>query len=412
MNRAVVTGLGPVSSIGIGRDAFLDALERGQSGIRPVTAFDCHALRSKQAGEITGFRFEDYIDSQKTYLDRASGLAFAAFRLALRDAGIQLDSEDRTRIGVLLGTAYGCMATMDFFFRDLIEKGPKHVRPILFPHVYANTPLSLLAIEYGIKGFHTAFSSGFTSSSSALLYGYDLITRGRAEIVLAGGVEALSEVLFTACSGMHWLSPQDDRQEGCFPFDERRNGIVLGEGAAMLVLEERQHAKKRGAHIYAEFAGGGMFSDGSLSGAGPDGSPAVANAMAAAVQEARATPAEVDYVSAGANSSIVADRKEAQGIEAFLGTNRRGPVVGSIKAATGETMGAAGALQAAAAVGAMQRGRIPPTLTHVRPEETFALRFAPQHALERDVRLALVNSIDPGGAVATLAFRKFEAGLP
>lgn len=392
----MITGVGPVVSIGVGREAFFEALKGGACGISPVTAFDCGAFRSRTAGEIRGFKADGYLKTPKTYLDRSSEFAFAAVSLALRDSGLDLEKEDRTRVGLLLGTAYGSLGTMSLFFDDFVKKGPRFVKPVLFPHVYPNTAISLLAIEYGIQGFHTAFASGSISAGCALVYALDLIRSGRADVVLAGGVEALSESLYRGCAMMDLLSPQGEGPECCRPFDRRANGMVLGEGGGILVLEERDRARARGARILGEFMGGGMAG----------GAEAIARAMRAALAEAGAENRGPDLVCASANSVPGGDAAEARAIGAVLKTCSPDAAVGGLKSAVGETIGASGALQAIAAVAAMETGVIPPIIGLEEPVQGVGLNFVRGAPLRRDVNLALVNSVDPGGSAVSLVVGK------
>lgn len=348
--RVVITGVGPVSAVGIGREAFFDALKQGRSGIGPITAFPTDGLTSKLAGEVRGFDVRDYLETEKTYLDRASQFAFAAMSLAIEDANLDLKKLDRASFGLVLGSAMGCLGSAQLFFNDYLEKGPRFVKPILFPHTYANTSISLLAIEYGLEGYHLDFASGGTSSASAILQSYDLIRTGRSPLVFTGGTEALSPLLFRGYELSGWLSP--DR------------GCVLGEGAGILVLEEADHARRRGAHIHGEILGGGMTGD------------SIARAMRLASQHLPQGPDSVGRISAAACGDSDLDQIETDAIREFLGACADTVPVGRIKALLGETLGADAALRSIAAL----------------------------DALETDA--VLVNSIDRGGNGVCLAMGK------
>lgn len=413
-HHVLLTGIGPVSPVGIGAGPFLDALAAFPAGSLPATApgagSPCAQL-ARSLGiapprELSGFDPAPFIPSQKTYLDRASGFAFAAARLAMDDAGLDLKAEDPARVGILLGTAYGSLNTMDLFFRDCVEKGPRSARPFLFPHSYQNTAISLLAIEYGIRGFHTSFASGFTASAAALLYGHELVRTGRADVVLAGGVEALAPLLLRAFHARNLLAPAG----AAGPFDRHRTGFVLGEGGAMLCLESEPHARARGARVYAELAGGGMSGDAPVSGSAsstPD--PArkadtVARTLRAALAHTASTPDSVGCIVASANGDPSLDLAEGLGIAQALGDEAARPLVTSLKGALGETAGAGAALHLAAAAAALHHARALPTPGLEEPDPRLALRFAPA-APPAAGRLTLVQAVDPGGSAVTLGLR-------
>ena len=405
MKRAVITGVGPVSAIGVGADDFTAALFQNRTGINPIQAFSTANCASKCGGEIRDFHVASFLQSEKTYLDRHSEFALAAVSLALRHAGLDLAGEDRTRVGIVMGTAFGCLATMGLFYAGVVEKGPRLAKPVLFPHTYANTSISLAAIEFGIKGMHAAMTSGAVASAEALLFALDLIRSGRADVVLAGGAEALSEIMFRGYCRAGWLAPQSGGPELACPFDRRANGMILGEGAGMLVVEEAEHAVRRGATIRGELAGGAMTgTDFARTADGAAG--AVARAMAQALADAHAEPRDVEYVCAAANSEPALDLAEARGIRSILGAPGAAVPVSSIKSMTGEILGASGALQAIATLGAIAAGRVPPTLNFESlPVGTEHLNVAGQ-AVVTPIALALVNSIDRGGSIVSLALRK------
>lgn len=389
--RVAITGVGPVSAIGIGRDDFFEALRNGRSGIGPVAAFSTHGLTSTRAAEVRDFDVTEYLETEKAYLDRASQLAFAAMSLALEDANLNLKNEDRSGIGLIFGSAAGCLETATLFFADFLEKGPRFVKPILFPHTYPNTTISLLAIEYGLDGYHLDFASGATSSASALVQAYDRIRTGRDRLVIAGGVEALSPLLYRGYERAGWLSPHDGGgPEGCAPFDAARNGLVLGEGAGILVLEDLERARDRGAHVYGEIAGAGLSGNG------------LAPAMRKACRERPGGGSGLDYVSAAANGSRAMDQAEEQALRDVLGDRARAVPVSSVKPLLGEVLGADGALRTIAALGAIATHWVPPTLNLRKPACDAAVNLVRDAGLERSIRRVLVNFADPGGNAASL----------
>ena len=402
--RVVITGVGPVSAVGVGRQAFFDGLRAGRTGIGPITAFPADRFTSKLAAEVRGFDVRDYLETEKTYLDRASQLAFAAMSLAMEDANLDPRGMDRSSCGLILGSAVGCLESAELFFADFLEKGPRFVKPIIFPHTYANTAVSLLAIEYGLDGYHLDFASGVTSSAAAILQGYDRVRTGRDPVVFAGGVEALSPLLLRGFELSGLLSPSDGGgAEGCAPFDAARNGFVLGEGAGMLVLEEAEHARQRGASVLAEIVGGGMAS--ALPAAGDAERPesGMARAMRRACRSAGADAPRPGYISAAARGGRGFDRAEALAIRDVLGERSADVPVGSVKPLLGEVLGADGALRTIAAAGALQTRFVPPTLNLKQAEGDLALRFVGEEGIAGEIGTVLVNSIDPGGSVVCLA---------
>lgn len=399
MKRTVVTGVGPVSAAGIGREEFFAGISCGESGILPLPVDSDHAGRL--AATIDEFQVEDYIESSKAYLDRGSELALAATSLAIEDSGLEMGVSDTASRGLVLGSGWGSLATMSLFFSDVVKKGPRRAKPFLFPHTYSNTAISIIAIEYGMDGPHLNFSSGAVSGSCAILAARDLISAGQASVVFAGGYEAFNHTVFSAYDGAGVLSPGDGSDEICAPFDRRRNGGVLGEGAGVLVLEELGHAMDRSAHIYGEITGAGMTSDSTVGRDG--GSEGVVRAMNLALDEASIGAADVDCVSANANGSVVIDRNEAMALQAVLGQKVAQTPVSSIKSMAGDTIGASGALQMIAALASIEVGRIPPTANLVEPSEGVELDLVVSVAREKAVDTLLMNSIDPGGSMISFA---------
>lgn len=406
--RVVITGVGPVSAIGIGREAFFNGLKNCRCGIKKISLFETDKYRAKLAAEIADFDVEDYLESQKTYLDRSSELALAAMSLAIEDADLDIKKLDSAGTGLLLGSGFGSLDTMGLFFDGFLEKGPRLVKPFLFPHTYANTAISLVAIEYNLDGFHVNFSSGSVSASCAILEGYDLIRQGRTKMIFVGGYESLSEILFAGYSLLGSISPQDDTLEACAPFDLHRNGFVLGEGSGILVLEELERASARNAHIYGEIIGAGTASDSSINNDGKNNEAGIIETMELAVKDLPFEKRDLDYVSAAANGSRIPDRNEARAIGVFLADDVPDVPVSSVKSMTGETIGAGGVLQMIAALATIDTGYIPPTVNLETPEHGLNLNFVLESGLEKDVRRVMMNSIDPGGSIVSFVVQKME----
>ncbi len=356
-----ITGIGPVTAIGIGREEFNTALRENECGLDGVTSFDTTPYACKNAAEVRDFDVEEFLESQKTYLDRTAEFALAATSLALESADLDLGSVRKDLVGLSVGTAFGCLATMQLFFSDFVKKGARLVKPFLFPHTYSNTAASLLAIEYGLTGYHANFAG---SSAQAIAYGVDLIRSGKATVVLAGGYESLNETLFAGHDQSGLLARGDDIST-CRPFSDGSEGFLLGEGGCMIVLEDVEHAKKRGAPCLAELSDVAMAGSAELIVPETDG---------------------VDCVVAAANGSRQQDAAEA----AMIRRVADGVPIYSVKGLIGETLGAAGALQIASAAALLELGYVPPSpgLGGDITEER-----------ELDMQRILANSVDRAGNV-------------
>jgi 3-oxoacyl-[acyl-carrier-protein] synthase II len=329
-NTVVISGVGPVTAIGIGRQAFAEGLARGRCGIGPVTGFDVEGLPCSMAAEAADLKVQDYLRSEKNYLDRNSELGFAACELALRDAGIALPFEKPERVGLCMGSEWGNVQTMAAFASKLREKGPRFVPPFIFPHTYPNTTASLLAIEYGAKGFHEVFAGSSISGAMAVVGAARVIRSGRADAMLVGGADGLSEEVYRgwAVSGM--LSPsRGNGAEGCRPFGKDANGAVLGEAGAFLALEEQKHCAARGGRALAAIAGEAVAGD-------------LVDAMRLALNYAGVVPSQISLVVASANGDPDADARELRALRTVLGEPL--PRLLAVKAQVGECMGASGPL--------------------------------------------------------------------
>jgi 3-oxoacyl-[acyl-carrier-protein] synthase II len=390
----VITGIGPVSAIGTGRAATRQALESARSGIHDITLFDVEGMPTRRAAEIRDFDLEQILETRQSYLDRASQFALGATQLALDDAG--LSREDVTNAALFYGSAFGCMDTMALFFEDIATKGPRLVKPFLFPHTYSNTPISLIAIEFGICGYHANYASGNVASGCAIIDAYDRIRTGRCDLALAGGVDALSLAAYEGLGELGELSPGEGGDECCAPFSARRNGTVLGEGAVTLVLESRDHAHERGAAILGEITGASL-----AAGVESGGYAAtVHQALAAATTQ---TP---HAICAGGNGSVEQDLWLGAGIGAFLAEQPNPIPVTSLVPIFGNTGGCASALQCAAAILIMESGVLPATLNADDPDPAATVVPITDSTREAPLENMLVTTADPGGTVATLSLCK------
>jgi len=403
-HRVVVTGLGIISSIGIGREEFWRHCLEGTSGIRPIRGFDVSSYRSRLGGQLPEIDFKVFIKpANLRRMDRMGKIMVSAVRLALDDSGLDLGREDSNRVGLSFGTGLGSSDTVDQFYRSLLRDGPMGAAPLLFQTAVPNAISSHCSIEYGIKGVNITFSHKETSAEMAMAYAYHLLKEGRMDIVLAGGGDELSEPLYHVYSMLGALSPGKGKgSEGMRPFDRSRNGLVLGEGSGILVLETLEHAETRKAKIYAELAGVGMT--GSTSGVlryDLDGK-SIADAMSLAAGE----PALVDAISAAANSTRDLDRAEARAIKKAFWERMPEISVSSLKSMLGEFDGSGG-IRACALVLSLYNGTIPPTIGTELLDPDCNLNVILRQSQKRPIRGALLNGCSNGGSNISLLFKRY-----
>lgn len=393
---------------GIGTEAFHKAQLEGKSGIRCVTRFDASSISSRIAGEVD-INVEEYIDKRELRrLDRFTQLALIAGQLALQDSGLELEKEDRTRIGTLIGTGIGGMDTFVDQTKVLLERGPSRVSPFFIPMMIANMASGQLAMKYGFMGpsstVVTACSTGSDSIGSAMR----TIQLDEADIMLAGGTEAVVHPLaMGSFSVMRALSTRNEEPtRASRPFTLSRDGFVLSEGAAVLILEEYEHAKARGARIYAELVGFGRSADAHhITEPHPEGMGA-ALAMKAAIRDAKISNEQVGYINAHGTSTPVGDKAETLAIKRVFGEHAYKLAVSSTKSMIGHLLGAAGAIEAIASIQALVSGILPPTINLDDPDPELDLDYIPNVAREQRVDYALSNSFAFGGMNATLLFKR------
>jgi 3-oxoacyl-[acyl-carrier-protein] synthase II len=407
--RVVVTGIGPVTPVGTGVDDFWTGMTSGRNGIRTITQFDTSDLSVTLAGEVPDFVATDFLDTKEARrTDRFSQYAIAAGSLAWADAGTpEVVSE---RAGVIFATGIGGIQTMLQQHTVLLEKGPGRVSPFMVPMLMANAAAGHLAMRYGLTGHNMATLSACASSNHAIGEGMRLIRDGYLDLCIVGGSEAATHPLTVAAfAQMTALTKNPDPETASRPFDADRNGFVLSEGGAAMILESEAHAKARGAHIYAEVAGYGASDDAHhITAPDPKGSGATL-AMRWALRDAGAEPADVSYINAHGTSTPLNDAAETVAIKATLGEEIAHTVaVSSTKSMTGHMLGAAGAVEGAVCVLAITNGRIPPTVHYATPDPDCDLNVTPNEARDLEVTLALSNSFGFGGQNACVAFRAVD----
>ncbi len=405
----VITGIGIISPIGIGKENFWDGLFQGRTGFKNITLFDTSSLKVRIAGEISDFDPIALLGKKGLRtLDRSTKLINSAAKLAIEDANLQIKKENTNFIGVTIGTTFGSLHSIAQFDRDGLIEGPKYVNPSHFPNTVINSPASQVSIRFNIKGFNTTISTGFCASLDAVSYASDFIKLNRADVVLAGGVEELCEETFLGFHNLGCLSGLNGLNPICCPFDARRNGTILSEGAGVLVLENEEHALKRGARILAKIKGCGNcfdpFMDMYFNGNGKG----LKNAITLALQDAFLNPEDIDYIAASANSTKGLDKMETGVIKEVFRNYAHNIPVSSIKSMVGESFSASGALAIVAAIGAIQRQMIPPTVNYVEKDPECDLDYVPNIARQKRINNVLILSSDPYGNNSAIVVGKYE----
>ena len=410
LKRVVVTGVGVVSPVGIGKEQFLGALLAGRSGVGSITRFDTSDFPVKIAAEVRGFDPLDFLDRKMAKrMDRYAQYGAAAALLALEDSQYPV-AEDPYAVGALVGSGVGGLDTFYEQTAVLLEKGPTRLSPFFIPMMIPNMASAATSIILGLKGPVNATCTACAAGTNALGDAFAIIRRGDATAMFAGGAEAaVNAVGVGAFAAARALSTRNDEPEKASrPFDAQRDGFVMGEGGGVLVLEELEHALRRGAHIYAELVGYGMTGDAfHLTEPDETGEPA-GLAMARALADAGIAPDEVDYVNAHGTSTPLGDAMETKAIKLALGEHARKVMVSSNKSMFGHCLGAAGALEAAATVLAMEAGKVPPTINLENPDPDCDLDYVPKVAREAPIRVAMSNSFGFGGHNTAIVFRRFE----
>jgi len=410
--RIVVTGIGVVSPNGIGKDNFWQAVKDGVSGIKDITLFDTSSINSKLGGQISDFNPKDILGPKGLRnLDRTTLLAMTASKLALDDAKLPspIPESNTETYGVSLGSTMGSVWSISEFDKESLREGPRAVNPALFPNTVMNSAASQISIKFNIKGFNTTIASGFTSSIDAVNYAFNLMQNYGYDVVLSGGVEELCEQTYKGFYKIGALSgSRKNTPEISCPFDKRHNGMIVGEGSAVFIMEKLEHAKKRKAKIYAEILGYGTSFDlktrniCNLKGTG------AALAMRYALEDARTAPEGIDYVSASANSTIDCDTMETRAVKKIFGNAYENVPISSIKSMIGESFSASGAMNLAASIGAIEKGFLPPTVNFEEPDKRCDLNYVPNNSVNKKVGKALINSFCPTGSNSCLVVGKYE----
>ena len=409
--RVVITGLGPVTPIGIGKAAFWDALVSGKSGVRRVDdLIDLSDINVKIGSTVQDFDPLDYMDKRRARrIDRTAQFALVASKLALDDAGLSPSEMPLDRTAAIAGTGIGGLQTMEENFAVLAEHGPHRISPFFVPRLMPNANAGEIAIEYGMRGPNFGVVSACASSAHAIGIASELIRSGLCDVAVAGGSEAaLVRIAYAGFTKIGALSKRnDDPQRASRPFDRDRDGFIMGEGGGFIILEERERAIERGAHIYAELIGFGMSADAEhITAPAEDGSGA-ARAMRMAIERGGVNASQVDYINAHGTSTILNDKIETLAIKTVFGEEAKNVKISSTKSQTGHLLGAAGAVEAIATVLTMEHGVIPATCNYENPDPECDLDYTPQ-TTKKNVELAMSNSFGFGGQNAALLFERSE----
>ncbi len=384
-----ITGVGVVSSIGIGKEEFLSSLKRGRSGIEEIKAFDTHFSRSKKGGMVRSFHPKDFIPAGKIRrLDRASQFAIAASKLALDDARFSVTKENGSRVGVVLGSGFCGLSSSEEFHRGQVLKDFLDLNPMLFPNTVPNAASSHVSIELGIQGVNCTLVQSFCTAEAAIIFGCDQIQLGRADLVLTGGVDELSEILYRAFSDLRLLATDEGHGERSCPYDRMRNGLVLGEGSGVLVIENEAHARSRGAKIYGYILGYSLVGE-SSKGSGAEGVKRSIKRTMKGLKDIK-----IDYISGAGNSSKLLDAMEAQGIKRAFPSHYDQIPVSSVKSMVGEAI-AFGGLRMVANVLSVEYRFIPPTINYLVSDPSCDLRYITSPKVDEEIETLLHLGISP-----------------
>jgi 3-oxoacyl-[acyl-carrier-protein] synthase II len=408
-HRVVVTGLGVISPVGNTLDEFWKSLCEGKSGVGRITLFDASGFSSQIGGEVKGFDPLTFISPKDVKrMDRFTQFAVCAARIAVKDAGLDMSKEDPDRIGAIVGSGTGGLATIEEEHQVMLLKGPSRVSPFLIPMLIVNMAPAQIAITFGIKGPNSCAATACASGNHAIGDAYRIIQRGGADVMIAGGAEAAITPLGVAgfCA-MRALSVRNGEPERASrPFDKDRDGFVIGEGAGIAVLESIEHARERGARIYAEMAGYGMSCDANhMTAPCPDGRGA-ALCMKSALADAGINPGEIDYINAHGTSTELNDRVETLAVKDVFKDDAKGVCISSTKSMTGHLLGASGGIEFAICAKVLETGIIPPTINLETPDPECDLDYVPNTARKKTVKVAMSNAFGFGGHNAALVVKK------
>jgi 3-oxoacyl-[acyl-carrier-protein] synthase II len=409
--RVVITGIGVVTPLGNDLNVFWQNLLAGKSGIAPVTRFDATDFDCKIGGEVKDFKADAYMPAKETRrTDRFVHYACGAARMAVADAKLELDKQDLTRVGCIVGSGIGGMETIEDQAYALFNKGPNRVSPFMIPMLIVNMASGYISMLLGVKGPNLAVVSACATATHAIGEAARAIVHNDADVMIAGGSEAaITRMGYAGFCSMRAMSTRNNEPtRASRPFDAQRDGFVMGEGAGVVILESAEHARKRHAQIYCEVAGYGITGDAyHMSAPAPEGEGA-ARSMAMALRHARLNPEQISYINAHGTSTPVGDKCETQAIKTVFGAHAKKLVVSSTKSMTGHLLGAAGAVETAVCALAIRDGIVPPTINYENPDPDCDLDYVPNKSRELPVNACVNNSLGFGGHNATLIVKRHE----
>jgi 3-oxoacyl-[acyl-carrier-protein] synthase II len=412
--RVVVTGIGIVSPLGTGNEKTWSALLAGRSGIDRITRFDASDYSCQIAGEVRDFNAEDWIEKKEIKKsDTFIHYAIAASQMAMDDAKLTIGPDESERAGVIIGSGIGGLPLIEEMHKKLLDKGPSRISPFFIPGLIVNLAAGHVSIRFHARGPNSAPATACATGAHAIGDGMKVVQRGDADIMICGGSEAvIAPLALGGFAAMRALSTRNDEpQRASRPWDRDRDGFVMGEGAGIVILEERERAIARGARIYCELSGYGMTADAYHITAPAEDGDGMIRVMQRALRDAGVEPHEVDYINAHGTSTPHGDKAETLAIRKVFGDHAYKLAVSSTKSMTGHLLGAAGGLESAIAALTFQPNMLPPTINHENPDPECDLDYVPNQARERKVRHVLSNSFGFGGTNATLVFSRDEAGV-
>ena len=411
MDRVVVTGMGAVTPLGIGKEKFFEGLKKGQSGIDHITSFDTEGFPSKIAGEVKDFDPADYIDKRDVKrMDRFTQFAVGASKMAVEDANLEINEHNSKRVGVSVGSGIGGLDTLEKNHKNLLERGPKRVSPFFIPMMIANMASGNVSIELGAKGPNLTVVTACATGTHAIGDSFRILQQGKSDVMIAGGTEAtVTPLAVSGFSAAKALSTQNENpQKASRPFDKNRDGFVMGEGAGVLVLERLEHALERGADIYGEVIGFGMTGDAyHITAPDPEAIGAM-ECMNEALKDAGLEPKQVDYINAHGTSTKYNDVLETKAIKKIFGEHAYKMKISSTKSMTGHLLGAAGGVEAVASFLTLRDDFVHPTINLEEPDGECDLDYVPNIGENCSVSVVLSNSFGFGGTNATLVFSEYR----
>ena len=409
--RVVITGLGALTPIGNSTEEFWNGIKEGKCGVDEIKSFDTTDFKVKLAAELKGYNPEDYFDKREAKrLDKFSQYAMIVAREAWKDSGLDKETENMERVGIIIGSGIGGIQTIETEHEKCITKGPDRVSPMYIPMGISNMATGNVAIDIGAKGESIAMVTACATGTHSIGESFRMIKHGYQDIVLAGGTEAgITPLGIAGFANIKALTKSEDKTRASIPFDKERSGFVMGEGAGVVVLEELEHAKKRGAKIYAEIVGYGATSDAYHITSPAPGGEGGARAMKIAMEEAKVNPEDITYINAHGTSTHLNDSYETQAIKTALGEEvAKKVMVSSTKGHTGHLLGAAGGVEAIVCAKAIQEGFVPATINYKVPDEECDLDIVPNEGRKAEVKYAMSNSLGFGGHNSSILLKKYE----